>query len=804
MTQESLSAPGTVLPIPRSPSAGLPATTFPPRRRPYALALAGFVAASAIGVMLGTENYWATLGHPEQKPWLTWVLLELPVWYVWLALSPLAFWFARRFPVRGRRRWRNLALHLPLGGAFLVLVMAGIMVVKTPLIPEAPRDAASMLRLGWSEYLRTLGWVFPFYGLLISVAHAVDAYRDSHRRAMRGVRLQAMLERAQRDLLRMQLQPHFLFNTLHAVSALMARDVPSARRMIARLSDLLRLALDDDARHEVTLEEEVEFLERYAAIQKIRFGGRLGVEYEIDAAARRLLVPRLVLQPLVENAITHGLSRLERGGCVTVRATTDGRRLAVRVLDDGRGLDPDGARREGVGLGNTRARLAQLYGPDAALVLADRPEGGCEARIDLPASTMERALGPEAGPPEDADDAAIEWHLPLRPEAEPAHDARGAGAGWAAAGPYVGAFIVATLLAAERTTASMRAGPRPTGWNPTWIELFPYNLANWYPWLLAVPAVFWLARRLPVHGPRAWRNLALHVPISAAVFMLASFVAAALKYPASQARLPAGMTLWGLVGATYRTSFAIYLPLYFVILGVAHAVHAEREARRRALREARLHGLLERARRDALRMQLQPHFLFNTLHAVSALMDRDVLAARRMIARLSELLRVALDDDARHEVPLEEEIDFLDRYAEIQKIRFGGRLSVDYDVAADARRVKVPRLVLQPLVENAITHGLARLERPGTVTVEARRDGDRLVLRVLDDGEGLPEGGVRREGVGLGNTRARLEQLYGAAGRMDVLPREGGGCEVRIELPAAEEEATIEAEEPRTLEMVEG
>jgi LytS/YehU family sensor histidine kinase len=731
------------------------------------------------------------------------VLLELPVWYVWLLLSPLAFRLARRFPVRGRRRWRNLALHLPLGAAFLLLAMAVVVMVKTPLIPQAPRDPASMLRLGWSEYLRTLGWVFPFYGLLVSVAHAVDAYRDSHRRALRGVRLQALLERAQRDLLRMQLQPHFLFNTLHAVSALMARDVPSARRMIARLSDLLRLALDDDARHEVTVEEEVDFLERYAAIQKIRFGGRLSVEYEIDAAARRLLVPRLVLQPLVENAIGHGLSRLERGGCVTVRATTDGRRLTVRVLDDGRGLDPGAAPREGVGLGNTRARLAQLYGPDASLVLAGREEGGCEARIELPASTVERAAGPEPEPAHDeGHDAPIDWHAPAPPAHEP-RETGGAGARWAV-GPYAAALAATTLLAAERTTASLYAGVRQSGWNPTWLELFPYHLANWYPWLLAAPAVFWLARRLPVHGRRAWRNLALHLPLSAAVFMAASFVAAALKYPASQARLPAGMTLWGLVGATYRTSFAIYLPVYFVILGVAHAVHAEREARRRALREARLHGLLERARRDALRMQLQPHFLFNTLHAVSALMDRDVLAARRMIARLSELLRLALDDDARHEVPLEEEVDFLDRYAEIQKIRFGGRLSVEYDVAAEARRVKVPRLLLQPLVENAITHGLARLERPGTVTVEARRDGGRLVLRVLDDGEGLPAGGVPREGVGLGNTRARLEQLYGAAGRMDVRPREGGGCEVRIELPAVEDEATNEAEEPRMLEAVEG
>jgi hypothetical protein len=351
------------------------------------------------------------------------------------------------------------------------------------------------------------------------------------------------------------------------------------------------------------------------------------------------------------------------------------------------------------------------------------------------------------------------------------------------AAAFGAATTLALLIATENYFAFQQAGrPLP------WLVLVGLELPVWYVWLLLTPGIFWLARRLPVHGPRRWRNLLLHLPLSAATVFVGLVLIIAVKTPV--VGRPPGVG-WGMVVLLeYRRIFAVVIPIYFVILAAAHAVHSYRENERRARREAELGTLLERARRDLLRMQLQPHFLFNTLHAVSALMERDVPAARRMLTRLSDLLRLALDDDSRHEVSVEEEVQFLDRYAEIQKIRFGGRLRVTYDVADDARRLLVPRLVLQPLVENAITHGLSRLERPGHVAVEARRQDGRLVVRVLDDGVGLEGGALAREGVGIGNTRARLEQLYGGEGRFDIFNRAGGGCEVRIEIPAGTEERT--------------
>jgi len=357
--------------------------------RPDPLFVGGFGAATVLSLLIGTENWWVFQKVGQPIPWIWAVILELPVWYTWLLFTPGIIWLAGRFPVAGRKRWRNLLLHLPFSAAVTLLGIAVIALLKRPVIQWEPSFHGWITSVG-NEFARIFGFLIPMYFVMLAAAHAVLSYRENERRSRREAELATLLARAQRDLLRMQLQPHFLFNTLHAVSALMERDVPAARRMITRLSDLLRLALDDDSRHEVSVEEEIEFLDRYAEIQKIRFGGRLEVTYDVAADARRLLVPRLVLQPLVENSITHGLSRLERRGGVTVEARRRDGYLLLRVLDDGVGLEGGEVAREGVGIGNTRARLEHLYGADHRFSIANLPCGGCEVRIEIPAGTEER------------------------------------------------------------------------------------------------------------------------------------------------------------------------------------------------------------------------------------------------------------------------------------------------------------------------------------------------------------------------------------------------------------------------------
>ncbi len=210
-----------------------------------------------------------------------------------------------------------------------------------------------------------------------------------------------------------------------------------------------------------------------------------------------------------------------------------------------------------------------------------------------------------------------------------------------------------------------------------------------------------------------------------------------------------------------------------------------RQNRERERQTAALATELVQARLQALRMQINPHFLFNTLNTISALIHDNPNAADKMVVRLSKLLRRTLDRGETQEVPLREEIEFLKGYLEIEQTRFGNRLGVEISVAPEVEHLMVPHLILQPLVENAIRHGIEPREEPGRVVVTARRDGDRLELSVRDNGDGLaaPDAGRPQGGIGLSNTRSRLAHLYGADYSFDLTNGPGGGLEARIRIP---------------------
>jgi hypothetical protein len=232
-----------------------------------------------------------------------------------------------------------------------------------------------------------------------------------------------------------------------------------------------------------------------------------------------------------------------------------------------------------------------------------------------------------------------------------------------------------------------------------------------------------------------------------------------------------GGIVWGtLTGSLY----------YWIILGIQAAFIYQRMYRDQRVAAAQLEGRLTEARLEALRLQLHPHFLFNTLNAISAFVDADPVRARRMIARLGELLRRTLDGGHTAELPLSKELDLLAPYLEIQRIRFGDRLSIELDVPDGAGDALIPTLMLQPLVENAVEHGVKRMRDAARVRLTAARAGDRLRLEIADNGPGPAGGG---EGVGLANTRARLAGLYGDAHRFELRAADTGGTLVVIELP---------------------
>jgi signal transduction histidine kinase len=316
----------------------------------------------------------------------------------------------------------------------------------------------------------------------------------------------------------------------------------------------------------------------------------------------------------------------------------------------------------------------------------------------------------------------------------------------------------------------------------TWAQALSYSLGDWYVFaLLSLPAMR-LARRF--HFERAkWGVRAVIHLVASGVFSLAYMV---LRAWIGQAQNWAGGQPVAFAEAfvpLLAKTFHFNLLVYWVIIAVWHALDYYRRYHERELRTSELEKRLAQAKLQALQMQLNPHFLFNTLHAISSLMHKDVEAADSMITRLSDLLRYALESSDEQEVPLRRELKFLESYLQIEQTRFGDRLRVRKDIAPDTLDVQVPNLVLQPLVENAIKHGIAPKATAGLIELSARQENGRLVLEVHDNGVGLPEGGPPEDGVGLSNTRARLAHLYGEDHAFELRNAENGGLVVRVEIP---------------------
>lgn len=290
-------------------------------------------------------------------------------------------------------------------------------------------------------------------------------------------------------------------------------------------------------------------------------------------------------------------------------------------------------------------------------------------------------------------------------------------------------------------------------------------------WAALTPLIFRLSSRLNMG--RATLLIAIGFVISIGVFLV-------IAYARQEAFESIRRRPFNPLQQIVRLRFVPQLLSYFAILAAGYAREYFLRDQERQAHTLQLQAQLADARLDALRMQINPHFLFNTLNAVSALVDRDPSGVRKMIARLSELLRTTTDRHASDEVPLRQEMQLLDRYIEIMEVRFQGRLRVERDVDPAAADALVPNLILQPIVENALEHGASRAMGEGLVRVAARREGDRLIVTVRDNGPGV---GARREGVGLANTRARLQQLYGDAGRVSLDTAPDGGAVAEIVVP---------------------
>jgi two-component system LytT family sensor kinase len=307
---------------------------------------------------------------------------------------------------------------------------------------------------------------------------------------------------------------------------------------------------------------------------------------------------------------------------------------------------------------------------------------------------------------------------------------------------------------------------------PRWSLTIRMALVETYVWAIIAPFVMSLARRFPFTRATLWPSLAVHIPASLIISFLKLVIDQALR-----------VRLFGFSTYMLISSLAPNILFYWGIAAAAHGLAYYRSSKEKDLRASQLEARLAETRLQLLQMQLHPHFLFNTLHTISELVHEDPETADRMITGLSDLLRETLITGDVREVPLRRELELLQRYLEIQQARFGDRLHVDIDIDPTVRDACVPHLLLQPVVENAIRHGLGARVDAGHIRITARQDAGTLVLSVHDDGQGLGKETGVQERVGLGNTRARLQELYGSAHRVDIQDAPGGGAVVTLVIP---------------------
>ncbi|HEV7587980.1 MAG TPA: histidine kinase [Longimicrobium sp.] len=686
------------------------------------------------------------------------LLLAVPSSLVLAAAGWAAFRLTRRHAVGRRGLARSVAVHAAAALGFALLDVAVRAAERRLLADTGPgfapaRDAGELAGVGM------------VYALLAVIAHAVEYARRYRERRLAGLRLQASLARAELErasaelrVLKLQLTPHFLFNSLHAASALVRQAPDAAERIVVRLADLLRHATAREGTQEVPLDDELRTLAAFLEVEEIRLGGRLRVAWAIDDAARTGWVPHMLLQPLAENAVKHGLAKREGGGCVRVAARRRGEWLELEVRDDGVGLAAAACRSAagagaGIGTTNTRARLAGLYGDRQQMEIATAGGGGTRVSLRLPWHQAPWPAHALAG-------AAAE--APARPR----------GRRWPARAASATLFLLLWRQAFMGMRGQRLLPDRVVGA----AEAATCGMLSAAALTLLACAAFVLARRAPAAGaPGAVRrHVRAALLLGAGVALERHACAVAWGTPARLLATPAAL---GAIAA----EAAAWMGVYGAVSLVAHALEYARRAQAGEAAELRLQASLARAELErtaaelrGLQMRVNPGFLFAALAAVAARIRPAPADAERMVVRLADLLRRAMVDTGTDEVSLEEEMTALEPFLEVERIRLGERLRLEWRVDDEALDALVPSALLQPLVAEAVDGAAAGCPGGAALAVAARRRGGWLELEVC---------GCTAGGPAAAETRARLARLYGDRCAVEVAAAPEGGSRAVLRLP---------------------
>ena len=547
----------------------------------------------------------------------------MPRVWLWAAFTPLvAMW-----DLRVRKR---LIFHLPL---FLLACVIQATLRRTTVVALGNELTVPLyvtfLYFADIEALR--------YVASLMLARVLRASHELARRERRAAQLKNAVAHAQLHYLNLQLQPHFLFNALGSISELAHEAPQAASRMVDHLTSLLRYATQPRSSQEVTLREELAALSPYLEIQRMRFPDWLSISERIEPAAEDAMIPRMLLQPLVENAIRHGLSNRKSGGLIVFGASVHGDELVLSVHDNGAGLSPEsGTRGLGIGLSNIRERLSTLYGNRQSLELLSHDQGGVEVVLRIPF----RRAASETTAADIVADADTESYVPDEPSRT-----------WQLVRNWIIAGVLLTLLSLFYVAIRNPASPEPA------LDIVWRHVVHVALWIALTPFVLWLTRRFPIARGRAGITLALHTVAGTLV---------AIAHVAVS-RMLVGREVLPLFNGYLIDSTFWNLTAYGILLAVAQRTSIEEWIRERDVAAAEMQAELTSARLSSVMVELRPDFLLDALARLKHLVTLDPPAAEALLANLADFLRLTMESLRRDKPTDERRFDLHTAYAKVRR-----------------------------------------------------------------------------------------------------------------------------------------
>ena len=706
---------------------------LPSIRRVFVAAAAAF---TAIGILRGSVQLIAAPRSLHYALYLYRVTLFISWFWIPVAVGVAVAWRWRQ------HRWRFVATH-----AGLLSFAAAAEVLWTNAVILAFGAADSFVPFTF-RLVGRFDTNLLMYAAIVGALWAAESVRRASATQLAAARLESLLAGTRLHVLTLQLHPHFLFNTLNLISQLAYRDATAARRTLGNLRALLVESLSHAGRRDVPLRDELRFLGAYLDIQQRRFGDRLRVNVNASAEAQDVAVPHLLLQPLVENAIIHGLASRPQGGELTIGAHVAGDRLTLTVEDDGVGVDMRSLK-EHVGLTNTRLRLRQFSRDDYRFSLAARAAGGTSVTIVVPAVVADEVSSVAAAGADletDADPVVTE---PPRSASRLAVGVQTI-AGWAAI-----AVLWTELGAAEQYIRHV-----PIVWGPA----IASSVVNALILAALTPVVLWVARQIDLVESLSWRRVAGNAlaAVSLAAIHLALLLAYLYQFVpdefAIERRNVFAWTVWDIVAYATIVAFGT----------VATLAGRHRDS---LIAMIGTRSRIANARLATLRLRLQPAVLLRGLDAIGVAMAADPEQAEHAITRMGDLLRGLLTRVDRDSVSLDTELSTLRAFVDV--VAPGATIVA----ADDVRDVVVPAILLTPLA--------ATLEKLASIDLHASGQALEVQLHArgsVDDAQ-------------LARIRERLRRRYGDEGSLIAERAVGGGFDVRLQLPIERSEP-LEDDEP--------